>query len=759
MGPGGCKTGPEAEDPTPAAPTCGPELGFAPLEFQRGADGFAFDELLPDLSFETLRGSFRLSEAWDGCSVFTLVPYADELEGTELDGLFETAPNNRYIFYSMSNSALPQMQELSDEIDDRLRHQPDAVRADFEDRIDFVAEPGNQVRFLQFLDTVATDHFFIDSKQRLRDAGALNIFNQQGFVPALEMAQYFASWGNYERRLEDELERDAESGEVLIVPWIETGWAADTVDGVKTLSLPSADAMRRYDRVEIVVKEDCGERFPIHFGECPAWDTGAHVSLCLNGDCAVSERWGRAMIWRYITAYHGGGWWKSDVSHALPHFKAGGALDLHLSRNNFLGQISFHFYDDEVDDAPIVRSSSYLAYLGKASFTEVHNELFDDFVFTPPPGTTRVVMHAQVSGHGNQSHNGCAEFCTHEHEIDVNGSSYRSPFEMRPDWDCAARVGQGVVAGQFGTWFFDRGAWCPGFPVEVWREDITAAVDLDGVNTLRWTGSFEGDWPTGGSINSHPWLVFYGTGDADPTVERVPRTPCAAAPLVTVRDFSRTHPDFAPLVAEIAALTEDDPEYDTARASVTGVVAPDLVQDANGAWKPRFVWPENTLPFTTAANFDQWFQDLPGVNQRTDVAIDVHQSREGTAIYPYISDMLSHNFIDATFGFGDEGFTGPVAGTSVRVPANLSYTYELATSFTYTGGERLRVANRDDLWVFIDRRLVHENAGPWSAPNRRVLELDGLGLVAGQSYDLHVFGAFRRDRQPQLILELPVCNP
>ena len=50
----------------------------------------------------------------------------------------------------------------------------------------------------------------------------------------------------------------------------------------------------------------------------------------------------------------------------------------------------------------------------------------------------------------------------HLTSIDVNGSVWEHTFEMNQTWDCAERSGEGVTAGQFGTWFIDRGSWCPG---------------------------------------------------------------------------------------------------------------------------------------------------------------------------------------------------------------------------------------------------------------------------------------------------------
>jgi fibro-slime domain-containing protein len=378
-----------------------------------------------------------------------------------------------------------------------------------------------------------------------------------------------------------------------------------------------------------------------------------------------------------------------------------------------------------------------------------------DYSFTPPPGTTRVELRSHVSGHGNNSANGCAEFCTHSHEVDVNGQTFSKTFEMKNSHDCAARVDQGVVPNQFGTWFFDRGSWCPGWPVEIWQEDITEAVDLEGPNTIRWTGRFGDEpWPpAGGSIAAQPWLVFYSDQELEPAqLTEQPLAACANPPQVTVRDFSMNHPDWNGVATAYDALPDGDPAKEAAQGPLTGVVADTLVDLGGGVWKPQFTWPENTLPYTTAANFDQWWTDVPGVNNELSVELPLFRSREGLGMY-IIKDQNAYAdapLLEAGFGWGAED----------AETYNARMSIELNDTFTYERGQQLRLGVKGEMWVFIDHQLVYEGVDPMqNSKTYQLLELDSLGLTPGQQYDIHAFAAFKRRRNPLLWLEWPRCDP
>ena len=751
----GCPAEPVEPDPTPTAIPRGPgceAAGYDAVPWNPDGDGVTIGEVVPDATMETLGGAFTLSEAWGDCAAWALVPWNDRFASDPVSPLVdETWGNHRYLFYSWDADRRAQMEGLRDRLvayaeDEGL--DPSGFR--------FVVDDPRDVPLLTATN-IQTDYFVIDPTQRLRDAGSYRAFNGD-FVPRLEMVRYGARWFDYERRTTLRMAEQDADPDVLVVPWLTTGYD-QTADGVFPIELPPASEMARFDRMEIVVRETCepGSRFPVHFGVCPAWDVGHKVTLCDDEATCVSSE--KHQLYRHVTGYHSGVWLYEDVTHGLPWFQQGGTRWLRTDRNNFFGQIEFRFFDDgEVAAADDLHAAHHLIDLGRAQFDAAHNDSFPSYAFTPPPGTVRVVMDARVQGGGNQAGNGCAEFCSHHHAIDVNGQTWEHTFEMEQGrYSCAERSHEGVTAGQFGTWFIDRGSWCPGGPVERWRQDITEAVDLDGANTMVWTGSFAGDeWPPGGGTTATVWLLFYG-GDGEAQIERLPVAECPNPPTVTIRDFSREHPDFEPLKTAWQALDDDDPAKEAARGALTGVVAESLVETADG-WKPQLVL-EDSLAYTTAASFDDWWRDSEHSQVVTAGPDSLRRTRQDTLGYFRSNAEYSVEFplVPVDAGFGAEDVVNNYEGGT---PVNSTFTVEIAGSFEYRAGVRLRLGSRSDVWLFVDHQLVHESAGFLGKGfPRDVVSLDGLGLTVGESVDVHVFAVGGRgaEANPQLWLEHPGC--
>ncbi|MEM7154749.1 MAG: peptide-N-glycosidase F-related protein [Myxococcota bacterium] len=754
------------DEPDPKTVGC-TFAGFEETAFSPEGTAFDWGEVTPDFTLETLRGPWTLSDQWGDCSVVTLLPFNAQFTVQDVADLVEgSAPNNTYLIYSRGLDPTNDVSQIGADIEAYLEAQGPEVYEEWTERFRYVTQTTAGVPLFDATDAVNTQYFVIDSRQRLRDAGSYNAFNGD-FTPAIEMAKFGAHWFNYERRTEDKLEAEARDPDVLIVPWVTEGFD-QTDEGRLAIELPSAEEMARYDRMEIVVKETCGEgaRFPVHFGLCPAWDVGHKISLCEAEDECTSDEYNQ--LYRYITGYHSGVWLYEDVSHGLPWFKQGGTRWLRTNRGDFVGTVEFHFFDDgEPEPSEHIGAARHLTDLGVASFDATHNDSFPSYSFTPPPGTVRVMLDARVQGGGNQAGNGCAEFCSHEHDIAINGQSFQHTFVMNQSgYECAERTREGVTAGQFGTWFFDRGSWCPGGPVERWQVDITDAVDLEGPNDVVMTNGFAGNtWPPGGGLTATVWVVFYGA-DGEALIERQPPVQCANPPTVTVRDFSRTHPDFEPIQLAWTALADGDPVKEAARGALTGVVAPDLVL-VDDEWKPQLIWPEDTLPYTTAASFDDWWRDSADSFTTVPSPDTFVRSRQGTAGFFRSSGGLyaAGPLIPGDFGYGNEELTFNLHG--VATPVNTTYTAEIVGDFEYQPGQRLRFASKADLFVFIDHQLVHESGGFLNknfGDSRTILELDDfagpLGLVAGDSYDMHIFAAGTRGQyaNPQLWIEHPACD-
>jgi fibro-slime domain-containing protein len=182
----------------------------------------------------------------------------------------------------------------------------------------------------------------------------------------------------------------------------------------------------------------------------------------------------------------------------------------------------------------------------------------------------------------------------------------------------------------------------------------------------------------------------------------------------TIRDFQASHPDFE---GPIDGL-------------VTGKVSSTLGVDN----KPVPVFTENVggSSFTTHANFNQWYNDVPGVNQSAAYNLNLTETAPGSGIYKFESSSFFP--IDGQL-YGNEGN-----------PHNYHFTVELHSAFTYHAGQTFSFTGDDDLWLFINDTLVVDLGGVHGAASGSV-NLNTLGLVDGQTYSFDLFFAERHTSQ------------
>jgi fibro-slime domain-containing protein len=188
---------------------------------------------------------------------------------------------------------------------------------------------------------------------------------------------------------------------------------------------------------------------------------------------------------------------------------------------------------------------------------------------------------------------------------------------------------------------------------------------------------------------------------------------CTGTILGVVRDFKRGdwpdgHPDFETFAGD----------------GETGIVEPTLGADS----KPIYV--DGVHKFTTTkANFDQWYRNVPGVNEPYLLYLVV-EPNDGVFTF----DSQSFFPLD-DMGFGNQD-----------LEHNFSFTTEVHTTFLYNGGESFRFTGDDDLWVFINGHLGIDLGGLHPSKSDTItldFEAATLGLEKGNLYSLDLFHAER----------------
>jgi fibro-slime domain-containing protein len=211
--------------------------------------------------------------------------------------------------------------------------------------------------------------------------------------------------------------------------------------------------------------------------------------------------------------------------------------------------------------------------------------------------------------------------------------------------------------------------------------------------------------------------------------------PCVPNLTGTIRDFTRSHPDFE-------RYAYDD----------RGIVLPALGADQ----KPVYAHAAGHSSTTTSkVDFDQWYRDTPGINMSFPYQIQVTTTDAG------ISTFAEEFF----FPIDGKGYDDKELGEDQKLH-NFWFTFELHTTFQYTGGERFTFLGDDDVWVFINKQLVVDLGGVHT-PESSTVVLDDqkapLGLVVGVTYPLDIFQAERHSAGSHFRMDTSIrfnnCDP
>jgi fibro-slime domain-containing protein len=188
----------------------------------------------------------------------------------------------------------------------------------------------------------------------------------------------------------------------------------------------------------------------------------------------------------------------------------------------------------------------------------------------------------------------------------------------------------------------------------------------------------------------------------------------------TIRDMNSSHPDFQSYCC----------------AAVTGMVGSTLGADGT----PTFV---GGSMMTTADNFSDWYStgtDHVAGEMNYTLALDNTITSD-----PNVYTFTDSNFFPIDGLLGNETINGH----------NYHFTLRLSTDFTYQGGEIFSFTGDDDVWVFIDDKLVVDLGGIHQAITGTV-NLDDLGLTLGDDYSFDLFFAERHTTQSNFRIDTSI---
>jgi hypothetical protein len=549
----------------------------ASAAFQPGPYGTGARDLAGPFTVPTTAGPWTFEQEFTRQDHYVFLVYTPGTfrfgNGTDLsqslfegpvDELLSRSPRNVHYFFLWNRNEAG-FTEFQTRANDALALLSAEDQAHWRPRVHFVTQQANMIpgwvgnlvrtRIAAMLPNKRYDAYqwAIDRNQRVREVGQLGTLTNGGIAPDLTFLAHEAQYYEHEAQRAARLRAETATVVTLVDNQRVDYWEGprnwrDAVQYADAM-LPDPATMARFDTLEVDFEMHC----PSHRdGECGAWDYIADLRICEDptpsgdagadaaadaspdtdaasdasaGDAAEETFRPRRAgcdreVARWITPYWREGRWVTDISQMLPLIAQGG-------RRTFRWYSKHQFDPREV---PYYISLSFrLSNRNRgmrpsevrtlwSSEGEPFNSTYDARHpaqrFTVPAGVRKVELYSLITGHGAETGQ-CAEFCNHTHSFALNGATpttIRHP-DAQSGLGCAARVGEGVVPNQHGTWYFGRGGWCPGQDVRPTVTDITAQLRMGAENELTYTARLNNNPLAAGrnygSINHATYLIFW----------------------------------------------------------------------------------------------------------------------------------------------------------------------------------------------------------------------------------------------------------
>lgn len=144
----------------------------------------------------------------------------------------------------------------------------------------------------------------------------------------------------------------------------------------------------------------------------------------------------------------------------------------------FTGTVKFHMIEGDRARDVVGYEKLWLGSYRYGVDTLPINDAVVEKTITVPTGATSAEMKFNITGHGGDNQENCAEFCRKFYRFKVDSVATGTTYIWRDD------CGKNFLYPQSGTWVYDRGNWCPGDLVHTNIHKIPQASFVNGTFKL-----------------------------------------------------------------------------------------------------------------------------------------------------------------------------------------------------------------------------------------------------------------------------------